>query len=207
MINMFLLDFGTAGGLFALSLVVALLFFAVNRTLGNRRRVKEIQARMSEIQKEFKKMAESKDERELKKMEAKQGEMTDLMMESMKLSFKPLLVSLPLLFILFGFSFLGLSYGGVLNQFFPDFSITLPIALHLTGDELFGLNVLKNSVYGSRGFFILCLFVLGLLLEIVGGKLVDGPQKPKNETKQAQNTTQKETVQDNQNQDAPINPQ
>jgi len=153
-----------------LALVVSIIFFVVNRTIGNRRRVKEIQARMTELQKEFKALADAKDER---KMEEKQKEMSDMMMESMRLSFKPLLVSLPIIFVLFGFDFFGFNYVGLVGQLFPNFSITLPIALHLNGNELLGLQILKDSTYGARGFFILCLFVLGLVLELVVGRLVD----------------------------------
>ncbi len=167
--------------LLLLALVIAIVYFVINRTIGNRARVKEIQARMTSLQKEFKDLADAKDE---KKMEEKQKEMSTLMMESMRLSFKPLLVSLPILFFLFGFSFFGFSYGGIVHQLFPGFSIVLPIALHLNGHELLGLHILQDATYGSRGFYIICLFVFGLVLELVVGRFVDKkPNADKDKTK------------------------
>src|SRR3989338_6687164 len=131
------------------ALFFSLVSMALQYTVGNRRRVQAIQKEMKTIQDEVQKASKEKDEQKLKRLQGDQSRMMDLMMGAMQLQFKPTLLILPLVIILYG----GFGYGGVLLSWFPDFSISLPIALHLTGDELFGLNILHSSVYGVRGFF------------------------------------------------------
>ncbi len=162
-----------------LALVYSLFSMVLQYTLGNRRRVQEIQKDMQEIQKEFQKAAKSGDEKELKRLEEKQKHMTGLMFESMKYQFKPMLVILPSFIILFG----GFGFAGILPLIYPYYTITLPLALHLTSSELLGLNILHDSVYGVRGFFLVVLFFSGIALQLAGAPLIEkllyGPKQEK----------------------------
>ncbi len=78
----------------------------------------------------------------------------------MFLPFKSMIVVLPLFFV-----FIWLIGGA-----YPHFTIRLPIALHLNGGELFGLNILHDSTYGPRGFFILASVLAGSVIEFIAGK-------------------------------------
>ncbi|MBI5226342.1 DUF106 domain-containing protein [Candidatus Micrarchaeota archaeon] len=162
-----------------LALAYSVLSLVLQYTLGNRRRVQQIQKDMQDLQKEFQKAAQSGDEKEIKRLEEKQKHMTGLMLESMKYQFKPMLVILPSFLIMFG----GFGFEGILFSLFPGFNITLPIALHLDGSELLGLNVLHNSHYGVRGFFLVILFFSGILLQLavvpIAEKLFYGPKQEK----------------------------
>lgn len=162
-----------------LALAYSVFSMVLQYTLGNRRRVQQIQKDMQEIQKEFQKAAKTGDEKELKRLDEKQKHMTGLMFESMKYQFKPMLVILPSFIILFG----GFGFSGILPIVYPTYSITLPIALHLTSSELLGLNVLHDSVYGVRGFFLVVLFFGGIVLQLAGAPLIErllyGPSQQK----------------------------
>lgn len=148
-------------------LVFALVFSAfsiiLQYTIGNRHRVQAIQKEMKRIQDEIQKAAKDKDENKLKNMDGEQKRMMDLMMESMSYQFKPTLVILPVFILVLG----GFGFNGFLIDWFRDFSIQLPIAMHLTGNELLGLNIFHQSTYGVRGFFILCTVFSGLLLQLL----------------------------------------
>ena len=162
-----------------IALAYSVLSLVLQYTLGNRRRVQQIQKDMQEMQKEFQKAVKSGDEKELKRLEERQKHMTGLMFESMKYQFMPMLVILPTFIVLFG----GFGFAGILNILFPGYATTLPIAMHLTGTELLGLNILHDSVYGVRGFFLVILFFSGLLLQLAvvptAEKLFYGPKQEK----------------------------
>lgn len=149
--------------------VFSIFSIVVQYTIGDRARVKEIQNEMNSIQKEVQAAAKEKDEAKLKRLEERQKQMMDMMMESMKLQFKPMLLILPAFMLLFG----AFGFNGFLNILFPDFRITLPVALHLNGAELLGLNVLRDSVYGVRGFFIVSLFCFGMILQLLVVPIVE----------------------------------
>ncbi len=162
------------------ALAYSVLSMVLQYTMGNRRRVQQIQKDMQDIQKEFQKAAKSGDEKEIKRLDEKQKHMTGLMFESMKYQFKPMLVILPSFIILFG----GFGFEGILPMIYPHYLITLPIALHLTGNELLGFNILQSSVYGVRGFFLVVLFFSGIALQVLAAPLIEkllyGPKQEKN---------------------------
>ncbi|MDP2718060.1 MAG: hypothetical protein Q8P02_04920, partial [Candidatus Micrarchaeota archaeon] len=87
----------------------------------------------------------------------------------MKLQFKPLLFILPVFILLFG----GFGFHGFLFDWYPDFEHPLPVALHLNGEELLGLNVLRESQYGVRGYFLVVLFFTGILLQALVVPLIE----------------------------------
>lgn len=152
-----------------MALVYSVLSMVLQYTLGNRRRVQQIQKEMTDLQKEFQKAAKDGDEKELKRLDEKQKHMTGLMFESMRYQFKPMLVILPSFIILFG----GFGFAGILNELYPNFLIQLPIALHLNGNELLGLNILHDSVYGVRGYFLVVLFFSGVFLQLAAAPLIE----------------------------------
>ncbi|MBI2444926.1 DUF106 domain-containing protein [Candidatus Micrarchaeota archaeon] len=163
----------------AMALAYSVFSMALQYTLGNRRRVQQIQKEMQDLQKEFQKAAKDGDEKELKRLDERQKAMTGLMFESMKYQFKPMLVILPTFIILFG----GFGFAGILNEIYPQFLIQLPIALHLNGQELLGLNILHDSVYGVRGYFLVVLFFSGIVLQLAAAPFIErllyGPNQQK----------------------------
>ena len=172
-----------------LALAYAVLSFYLNKTLGNRKRIKEIQREMNAVQKEFSEAAKTKDEKELKRLEERQKAMSGLMMESMQLQFKPLLVILPLFLILFG----GFGFAGLLPMLFPGFEITLPFDMHL--NAIFTLNLLQTipvqALYGIRGYFIVCLFFAGIAIELLYSNLIEKKQNAAaNNTPKPENPSQ-----------------
>ncbi|MBI5229144.1 DUF106 domain-containing protein [Candidatus Micrarchaeota archaeon] len=158
--------------IFFLALIFSLASFEINRKVGNRKRVKEIQKQMNEMQKELQEATKKKDEALLKRLEAKQTELPKLMMEMFSLQFRPLVVVIPLFFLFIGTNgFLGIDFNGIVRILYPNFSITLPFGLHL--NEVFSLRILSHSTYGARGFFIVCLMFWGATIELLYTNLVE----------------------------------
>ncbi len=158
-------DLLVAGTLFA---VVS---FVVQRTLGQRDRVKTMQKRMNEIQKEIAAATKSGDEAHIKRMEPKEKEMMSIMQETMGLSFKPLIVIIPL--------FIG--FMALLQGPYNNFLITLPFGIHVPEILRWPPAILSPSVYGYRGFFIVCSFFANLWLEFLYGRIQKAKEgkKPK----------------------------
>ncbi|MEW5955811.1 MAG: EMC3/TMCO1 family protein [Candidatus Micrarchaeota archaeon] len=149
--------------------VFAAVSAVVNRTLGDRKRLKEAQKKMNDFQKEYKEAVQKKDDKKLKELEARDKEIMQLTKQMVILPFKAMIVILPLFFIAIWFM------GGA----FPTFAIKLPIALHM--NEILSLNVLRESVYGVRGYFILSAAAVGIVLEaIISGyeKMKEKKQQP-----------------------------
>ncbi len=146
---------------------VAYVAFTVflNKKLGSRDRLKTLQREINSFQKEMKEASDKKDEKKLKQLSLREKEVTSYMMEMMWLPWKSLVFILPLFFLFIGTNgFLGISYDGLLKQWYPDFVAVLPFGLHLP--EIFSLRVLSPSVYGPRGFFIVCAVFAGILIEL-----------------------------------------
>ncbi|MBI4360657.1 DUF106 domain-containing protein [Candidatus Micrarchaeota archaeon] len=150
-----------------LAVAYSLFSLLLQFTLGNRVRVKGIQKEMADLQKKIQKASESKDEKEVKKLQETQSHMTGLMFESMKYQFKPLLVVLPVFIALFG----GFGFNGFLMDWYSGFRIVLPFDLHLPA--LFSFNILTDGVYGVRGFFLVGVLFSGLLIQLVLSPLIE----------------------------------
>jgi len=143
-----------------LSVLFGCISFIVNRKLGNRRRVKEIQKEINDFNAELKKATKEKDEKKIKKVNEREEELSKLMTEMMMLSFKPLVVVLPLFW---------LAYAWLLPSLFPaDFIVHLDF--HLPSSIMFW-NPWKDYL-GYRGVFIYCLVLVGFALELIVGKLL-----------------------------------
>jgi len=71
---------------------------------------------------------------------------------------------------------------------FPGFTIELPFAIHLhevfagfTINPLswFGIfgNILQPSIYGARGFFIVCVIFAGIIIELLMTQVIEKKKK------------------------------
>jgi len=137
------------------ALIYSVISLHITRTLGNRKRVKEIQEEMNRISNMLKK-ADYSNETGRKDAEKEQGRIPTLMMESMMLQFKPLIVTIP--------TFLGLSY--VLKNFFPNFAIKLAFALPVFIQNLDRFPNWRDE-FGTFGWFVLCLLLSGIIVQLV----------------------------------------
>ncbi|MCL5011472.1 MAG: EMC3/TMCO1 family protein [Candidatus Marsarchaeota archaeon] len=140
--------------LVAVSVVFAFISFFINSKL-ERKKARSIQKEVQAFQKKLMDATKKNDEAELKKLEAEQKQMMGKMQEMLLLPFKPLIVILPIFFIVIA----------LIESYFAGFLIQLPIALHL--NEIFSLHILQSSIYGPRGFFILTAAVVALILEMI----------------------------------------
>ncbi|MFH1470684.1 MAG: EMC3/TMCO1 family protein [Candidatus Micrarchaeota archaeon] len=152
--------------------IYALFAQFVQKRFGNPKRVKEIQKEMQEINKKYADALKSKDDSKLKKADIDQRRIPTLMMESMKYQFTPLIILLPVLFVLPTF----------LRGQFPVFEIETPFPV-----PLFPLHFLQHfnfdgfpnfrTVFGTYGWFWVAVFFTGILAQ--GGLWLYGKAKKK----------------------------
>lgn len=138
---------------------------AINQKLGSRSRLKYLQSQIAEINKDYSKALKENDKAKIEKMAAREKEMAGYMSEMMFLPFKSLIFILPVFFIFIGINTFGIQFNGVIQRLFPTFLIYLPFDLHPA--SIFALKIFQQGVYGSRGFFILCGVVAGIVLEMI----------------------------------------
>ncbi len=138
----------------------AIFAYVVQKKVGNPTRVKEIQTEMQDINKRYYAAVKSSDNSKIKKAELDQQRIPTLMMESMKYQFMPLLVLLPVLFVLPSF----------LKSQFPVFEIETPVSI-----PLFPLNFLRfdfsgfpnlRSIFGTYGWFWVAVVFIGLFAQL-----------------------------------------
>jgi len=135
--------------------VFAVLSAVINRTIGERKKLQEAQKKMNAFQKEYNEAMKKKDDKKLKELETREKELMQLTKDMMILPFKAMIVVLPMFFIAIWL------VGGA----FPAFTMKLPIALHMS--EILSFNILRESIYGVRGYFIVSAAAVGMLLEAV----------------------------------------
>jgi uncharacterized membrane protein (DUF106 family) len=134
----------------------------INKTIGNRKRVKEIQKEMNSISAKLKKMDYENDAGR-KEAEEEQGRIPKLMSESMVLQFKPLLIILPVFAIL--------TY--VIRTSFPYFAIKLGFSIPTFPYYWlllrFNMDTFPNwrNEFGTFGWLLLCVVFSGLIIQIV----------------------------------------
>lgn len=112
----------------------------VQRKVGNPKRMREIQIKMSKVSKDMKEMMKSKASQE--SIMQKQREIMPLANESMKMSLKPMLIIFP---------FFMFMYYGV-------------VGIMLKGWSMYKINFIVPL--GYEGFFIVSVFILGLIAGI-----------------------------------------
>lgn len=130
--------------------------------------MKEIQEEMKKFQDDMKKAAEQKDEVALKKLKPREEQTMALMQEMMILPWKSLIVMLPLFFLFIGEGFIT-HYHGLLFDWFPAFSIMLPIDLHF--HAIFSLQIFQQASYGPKGFFIVSTVFFSMIISLAEGRL------------------------------------
>jgi uncharacterized membrane protein (DUF106 family) len=146
------------------AMVYSIASLHISRTLGNRKRVKEIQAEMKRISAGLKKMDYST-EAGRKEAELEQEKIPSLMTESMVLQFKPLVIILPI--------FAVVSY--LVKTFFPYFGIKLGFSIPTFPYYLLLLrfNMVMDAFpnwrdeFGTFGWFTLCIIFSGIFVQVL----------------------------------------
>lgn len=134
----------------------------INKTIGNRKRVKEIQNEMNQISAKLKKIDYESDAGR-KEADEEQSRIPKLMSESMMLQFKPLLIILPIFAILTYFIRTSFPYFAVKLGFsiptFPYYWLLLR----------FNFDTFPNwrDEFGTFGWLLLCVLFSGLVIQIV----------------------------------------
>jgi len=142
------------------ALAFSLIAFEAARRLGNRKRQVEIREEVNRFQKEYARAVKEGDEAELKRLQARQKQVTGLMTEMMILPMKSMIVIIPVFFI----------FTTLVQQNFQSLTVTLPFGLHLNEILSWPPRILSPSVYGPRGFFILSSILWGIVTEIIYSK-------------------------------------
>ncbi|HEV8289601.1 MAG TPA: EMC3/TMCO1 family protein [Candidatus Norongarragalinales archaeon] len=155
--------------IFLLAGIFGVVSLEVNKRWGGRQRVKAIQKQMKEFQKEMQEAQKSHDEAKMKELAARDHDMTQMMQDMMLAPLKGMILIIPLFLV----------FVSIAPWLFPNFSIHLPLALHV--NEIFALKILQGSTYGARGFFILSGVVWGFVLETIQSK-IDEKQQQKTAT-------------------------
>ncbi len=143
------------------AVLFSLLTAYLSRKTGIRQKTEAIQKSIKDYQNEMTEAVKKDDKKKIEELKKREPEVMGQMKDMMFLPFKNMIIVIPL--------FLGFMW--VLGQAFPNFLQELPIALHLNGEELLGLNIFHSSHYGSRGFFIINSIVSGLVIEGIWGRL------------------------------------
>ncbi len=132
----------------AIALCYACFSLVINRKLGKRKETMKIQAQMNAVNKGLRQAIKEKNESKIKELEKQQRELMPLMTKVMFNSLKPMIVILPVFFIVMWF----------IEMIIPVFAINLG----------FGVPFFHpGPVYGTRGFFILVAFIIGVPLNLI----------------------------------------
>ncbi len=160
---------------------IAFAFFSyyLNKKIGHRDKVKEIQKSVNDYQKQLKDAYARKDEAKIKELSAREKEVTDSMKQMMFLPMKSMVVILPL--------YLALFYW-VLPALFPNFIVAnMPFSLP---SSLAVWQPWKNWL-GARGLFIYATVFAGLFIELVFTRIEKKIfQKPQQQPQQQQKQEQ-----------------
>ncbi len=97
----------------AIGVAYALFSVVLQRKLVDPKRMREIQSKVSQLSKELNAMIKSNAAKE--EISKKQSELMPLMSENMKKQFKPMIIILPIFFLVY-YVLLGALFGGVANQ-------------------------------------------------------------------------------------------
>jgi uncharacterized membrane protein (DUF106 family) len=142
------------------AIVYSVISIHIAKTIGNRTKLKQIQEEINKINKKMQEMHKMS-EKEKAEFQKEQDKLPALLSESMVLNFKPLLISLPIFFVL--------SY--LVRTYFPSFHIQLSFSIP-TFPYYWLLLRFDNfpnwrNEFGSLGWFILTLLVSSLISQAV----------------------------------------
>lgn len=113
------------------------------RKVGNPKKMRELQQRMNALSKELNQLVKSNAPKE--EIAKKQSELMPLMSENMKTSIKPMLVILPVFFLLY--------------------YLVLPTTFHSIANEY--VLFLGSMKLNYLGVFFACVFILGIATSII----------------------------------------
>jgi uncharacterized membrane protein (DUF106 family) len=151
----------------------------LNKKIGQRDKVKELQKNVNDYQKELKDAHARKDEAKIKELSAREKEMMDSMKQMTLLPMKTMIVILPMWFILFYF---------VLPALFPRYLLTdMPFSVP---SSIAVWQPWKNWL-GARGLFIYSTVFVGLFIELVFARIEKKIfKKPQQQAKKEQAASQ-----------------
>lgn len=144
------------------AVIYSALSLHINKTIGNRKRVKEIQGEMNRISAKLRRTGYDTDAGR-KEAEMEQEKIPKLMSESMMLQFKPLLLILPI--------FVILSY--LVRTSFPYFSVKLGFSIPTFPYYWlllrFNFDTFPNwrNEFGTFGWLLLCVVFSGIVIQVV----------------------------------------
>jgi len=160
----------TTVGIIAFAVAYAFLAYFLNKKIGRRDEVKELQKKVNEYQKELKDAYSRKDEAKIKELNAREKEMMDSMKQMTLLPLRTMVIILPLWFVIFYF---------ILPTLFPNYILSnMPFSLP---SSIAFWQPWKNWL-GARGLFIYATVFAGLFVELVFAriekKIFQKQQKP-----------------------------
>lgn len=142
-------------GIILFAIAFAFLSYYLNKKIGHKDKVKEIQKSVNDYQKALKDAYARKDESKIKELTAREKEVTDSMKQMMFLPMKSLVIILPLYMVLFYW---------VLPSLFPNFIVAnMPFSLP---SSIAVWQPWKDWL-GARGLFIYSTVFAGLFIELV----------------------------------------
>ena len=158
----------------ALAIGYALLSQFIIAKLGNPKRIKEIQAESTRLSKEMGEATKSKDQVRMDALNKEYSDFMPKLTEMMVIQMKPMIVILPLLFIL----------TPAVKSFFSGFIITLPFSLPIFIQNLDKFPNWRDT-FGPYGWFWICVIFAGLAISLIkaqwekhmGQKKVSEPPK------------------------------
>lgn len=153
-------------GVILFAIAFAFFSYYLNKKIGHKDEVKEIQKSVNDYQKELKDAYARKDDAKIKELTAREKEVTDSMKKMMFLPMKSLVIILPLYMALFYW---------VLPNLFPNFIIAnMPFSLP---SSIAVWQPWKDWL-GVRGLFIYSTVFAGLFIEVVFTKIEKKIFKP-----------------------------
>ncbi|MEM3883422.1 MAG: EMC3/TMCO1 family protein [Methanothrix sp.] len=138
-----LMPMGTVIILIAIGIAYVAFSTFAQRKVGNPKKMRELQQRMNALSKELNQLVKSNAPKE--EIAKKQSELMPLMSENMKTSIKPMLVILPVFFLLY--------------------YLVLPTTFHSIANEY--VLFLGSMKLNYLGVFFACVFILGIATSII----------------------------------------
>ena len=168
----------------AIATAYALVSTFIYQKIGNPKRVREIQAESNRLSKAMGEAVKSKNDKRIDAINKEYEKFFPQMGEMMMHQFKPLIVVIPLIFIL----------TPIIKSVFAGFTITLPFYLPIfvqkTGmilnlSFLGDFNTFLNwrDFFGPIGWFWLCVLFAGLAISIIKSQLDKRNSQKKDEKK------------------------
>lgn len=155
----------------------------IMQKIGNPNRVKEIQKESQRLSKAMGEAVKSKDDKRIDAINKEYEKFMPQMGEMMMLQFKPLIIILPIIFII----------TPIITSTFAGFAITLPFSLPIFIQN-FEHFPNWRSLFGPIGWFWICVIFAGLAVSIIKSNLDKRNSKKKEESGHPAKPKEKETA-------------